>query len=182
MMVPRPSQAPDESVSGFHRPFAEPVANVASGPKPSEPRVLMGSIVSACSGRLWCGHPEEASANKRRHSGIERPARPGRGLAPTAASRRSSKDVVSPAAIHEKAHKTAIPDKIGDASFEGPPYFVCSAAHRAALERIAEALQEKRELHAAELADLLDQVIPDRSTESAGRVETKELTTQTSGT
>jgi ATP-dependent Zn protease len=54
--------------------------------------------------------------------------------------------------------------------------------HRASLQRIAEALLEKRELHAEDLANLLDQVIPDRTTESADRVETNELTTQTSGT
>jgi ATP-dependent Zn protease len=53
--------------------------------------------------------------------------------------------------------------------------------HHAALERIAEALLDKRELHAEDLANLLDQVIPDRTTESADRVDADELTPQTSG-
>jgi ATP-dependent Zn protease len=52
---------------------------------------------------------------------------------------------------------------------------------RAALDRIAEALLDKRELHAEDLANLLDQVIPDRTTESADRVDADELTPQTSG-
>jgi ATP-dependent Zn protease len=50
--------------------------------------------------------------------------------------------------------------------------------HRAALERIAEALTDTRELHAEDLADLLDQVTSDRTTESADCVDANERTTQ----
>ena len=53
--------------------------------------------------------------------------------------------------------------------------------HRAALDRIAEALIDTRELHAEALANPLDPVTPDTTTESAGLVGTNELTTQTSG-
>lgn len=55
------------------------------------------------------------------------------------------------------------------------------ARNRADLERIAEALLEKRELHAEDLANLLDQVIPDRPRENADLFDADELSPQTSG-
>ena len=54
--------------------------------------------------------------------------------------------------------------------------------HRDDLERIAKALLEEWELHAEDLANLLDQVTPDRTLENADLFDADERTPQTSGT
>ena len=75
--------------------------------------------------------------------------------------------------------RTRIEDALRTAEAETRKALAC---HRDDLERIAEALLEKRELHAADLANLLDQVIPDRTLESADLFDADERTPQTFGT